>query len=164
MRPSAGVATVQGTRVRSQSCAVTSHEHARPGDALRFFRRAPDVLRHMLLRRAYMRGRYLHAAARGGHAAGRTSRGMVREASGTLGFRSRHVIAAASGWRPMKTASDPSTDAIERVGSSDSCPRCGRGDHREHLLQTSGVVFYRCGACGHMFIVRTSPRETEPSA
>jgi transposase-like protein len=63
----------------------------------------------------------------------------------------------------MKTASDPSTDAIERVGSSDSCPRCGR-DHREHLLQTPGVVFYRCGACGHMFIVRTSPPETEPSA
>jgi uncharacterized Zn finger protein len=64
----------------------------------------------------------------------------------------------------MKTAWDPPIDEIEVFGSSDSCPRCGRSDQREHLLQTSGVAFYRCGACGHMFIVRTSPPKTEPGA
>ena len=63
------------------------------------------------------------------------------------------------GWT-MKTAWDPSIDEVASA-SVDSCPRCGRGDHREHLMQTNGVAFYRCSACGHMFIVRTAPREPE---
>jgi transposase-like protein len=62
----------------------------------------------------------------------------------------------------MRTAWDPSIAEAEHVTSSESCPRCGRGDHRDHLMQTNGVAFYRCGACGHMFIVRTSPREPDP--
>jgi Zn ribbon nucleic-acid-binding protein len=61
----------------------------------------------------------------------------------------------------VKTAWDPSVDDADRQTPGDSCPRCARGDHREHLMQTNGVAFYRCGACGHMFIVRTSPREPD---
>jgi len=57
----------------------------------------------------------------------------------------------------MKTAWDPTTDDTETQKPTDECPRCGRTDSREHLLQTNGVAFYRCGACGHMFIVRTAP-------
>ena len=65
----------------------------------------------------------------------------------------------------MKTAWDPATDDdLVQARPADCCPRCGRSDHREHLMQTNGVGFYRCGSCGHMFIVRTSPRQTEPAA
>jgi transcription elongation factor Elf1 len=65
----------------------------------------------------------------------------------------------------MKAAWDPSVDEPDLLAPADSCPRCGRSDHRQHLMQTNGVAFYRCGACGHMFIMRTSPRpsESEPT-
>ena len=62
----------------------------------------------------------------------------------------------------MKTAWDPSVDDVDALTPTDSCPRCKREDHREHLMQTNGVAFYRCGACGHMFIVRMTPREPDP--
>ena len=62
----------------------------------------------------------------------------------------------------MNTAWDPSVDEATGVMLDPLCPRCGRSDHREHLMQTNGVAFYRCGACGHMFIVRTAPRAPEP--
>jgi transposase-like protein len=61
----------------------------------------------------------------------------------------------------MKTAWDPTTDDFERAKTLDACPRCTRDDQREHLMQTNGVAFYRCTACGHMFIVRTAPRKEE---
>ena len=65
----------------------------------------------------------------------------------------------------MNTAWDPALgDNVDKPKSPDGCPRCGRGDHREHLMQTTGVAFYRCGACGHMFIVRTAPADTATSA
>jgi hypothetical protein len=58
----------------------------------------------------------------------------------------------------MKTAWEPSIgDGHEAPKSVDGCPRCGRDGQREHLMQTKGVGFYRCGACGHMFIVRNAP-------
>ena len=58
----------------------------------------------------------------------------------------------------MNTAWDPALgDDLDAPKPSDCCPRCGREDHREHLMQTKGVGFYRCGACGHMFIVRMTP-------
>ena len=60
---------------------------------------------------------------------------------------------------------DPNLGEEPRPTSPDVCPRCGRGDGREHLMQTNGVAFYRCGACGHMFIIRTAvPAESEQSA
>jgi DNA-directed RNA polymerase subunit M/transcription elongation factor TFIIS len=59
------------------------------------------------------------------------------------------------------TTWDPTVHEREPLTSADECRRCGRSDHREHLMQTNGVAFYRCGACGHMFIVRTLPA-TEP--
>ena len=62
------------------------------------------------------------------------------------------------GWT-MRTAWDPSIDQAFAPGSAGSCSRCRRSDHREHLMQTNGVAFYRCGACGHVFIVKTSPPE-----
>jgi len=62
----------------------------------------------------------------------------------------------------MNTAWDPATDIGPQSKAVHACPRCDRTDHREHLMQTNGVSFYRCGACGHMFIVRTTPR-TEPA-
>ena len=65
----------------------------------------------------------------------------------------------------MRTAWDPATDdGLEPIESTDGCPRCSRSDDREHLMQTTGVAFYRCGACGHMFIVRTAPRPADPEA
>jgi hypothetical protein len=67
------------------------------------------------------------------------------------------------GWT-MNTAWDRSIGQAYAPGSADSCLRCRRSDHREHLMQTNGVAFYRCGACGHMFIVRMTPREPEPDS
>jgi transposase-like protein len=61
----------------------------------------------------------------------------------------------------MKTAWDPTTDDFDRVKTAGACPRCGRDDRREHLMKTTGVAFYRCTACGHMFIVRATPRKEE---
>jgi DNA-directed RNA polymerase subunit M/transcription elongation factor TFIIS len=63
----------------------------------------------------------------------------------------------------MNTAWDPATDVDLESKAAEACPRCGQADHREHLMQTNGVAFYRCGACGHMFILRTSPPQTEPA-
>jgi DNA-directed RNA polymerase subunit M/transcription elongation factor TFIIS len=56
-----------------------------------------------------------------------------------------------TGWDP-RLGDDPNCPA-----TPEACPRCGRVDGREHLLQTKGVAFYRCAACGHMFIVRSQP-------
>jgi uncharacterized Zn finger protein len=57
----------------------------------------------------------------------------------------------------MKTAWDPALgDDPALQKSPNACPRCGQTDHREHLMQTNGVAFYRCGACGHMYIIRTA--------
>lgn len=62
------------------------------------------------------------------------------------------------------------TTAWEKTVSSgvlkapDACPRCASPDHREHLLQTNGVAFYRCGSCGHLFIVRSTPAATQPES
>lgn len=36
------------------------------------------------------------------------------------------------------------------------CPRCRRTELREDLLQTVGVLYHRCGACGHVWVVRLS--------
>ena len=63
----------------------------------------------------------------------------------------------------MTTAWDPTLCEDVDASKSDSCPRCSRRDYRQHLLQTNGVAFYRCGACGHMFIVRSAPRVEEPA-
>ena len=62
----------------------------------------------------------------------------------------------------MKAAWDPPVEDLEPAKAADVCPRCRRGDQREHLMQTNGVAFYRCAACGHLFIVRTSQTSIEP--
>jgi transposase-like protein len=65
----------------------------------------------------------------------------------------------------MKTAWEPSIGDGQVVPkSADACPRCGCDGRREHLMQTNGVGFYRCSACGHMFIVRSTPTAPAKSA
>jgi hypothetical protein len=65
----------------------------------------------------------------------------------------------------MKIAWEPSIgDGKPAPVPPNGCPRCGLEGHREHLMQTNGVGFYRCAACGHMFILRTAPVEAARSA
>ncbi len=65
----------------------------------------------------------------------------------------------------MNTAWDRSLDQTPTWGAGRLVLAVqASGDHREHLMQTNGVAFYRCGACGHMFIVRMTPREPEPDS